>query len=143
MFPVHKKGNKRDCNNYRGITSLSAIAKLFELIIMEPLFSHCKPYISTDQHGFLTGRSTATNLLCLTSYITNSMSERAQTEVINTDLIAALDKLNHRIAIAKLDRLGINGSLLQWFQSYLTGRHLFVDLGGCQSPAFAVSSGIP
>ena len=91
----------------------------------------------------MAGRSTATNLLCLTSYITNSMSDRAQTDVIYTDLSAAFDKINHRISIAKLDRLGINGSFLQWFQSYLTGRHLSVVIGDHQSRLFAASSGIP
>ncbi|XP_055645595.1 uncharacterized protein LOC129782425 [Toxorhynchites rutilus septentrionalis] len=143
MFPVHKKGNRRDVNNYRGITSLCALAKLFELVIMEPLNALSKPYISTDQHGFTTGRSTTTNLLCLTSYITNSMLQYAQTDAIYTDLTAAFDKLNHRIAVAKLDRLGINGNLLQWFQSYLTGRRLAVVIGDCQSSLFAATSGIP
>ncbi|XP_062539227.1 uncharacterized protein LOC134207537 [Armigeres subalbatus] len=56
MFPVHKKGSKRDVNNYRGITSLSALSKLFELIIMEPLLSHCKQHLCSDQHGCTAGR---------------------------------------------------------------------------------------
>lgn len=143
MFPVHKSGNKHDVGNYRGITSLCAVAKLFELVMMEPLLAHCKPYISVDQHGFVTGRSTATNLLCLTSYITESMSKRFQTDVIYTDLTAAFDKLNHNVAIAKLDRLGIHGCFLQWLQSYLTGRHLAVLIGDCYSSSFAATSGIP
>lgn len=143
MFPVHKKGNRREVSNYRGVTSLCAIAKLFEIVIMEHLLAHCKPYISTDQHGFMPGRSTTTNLLCFTSYIFETLSEHAQTDAIYTDLTAAFDKLNHRIAVAKLDRLGIHGSLLQWFQSYLTGRCLSVVIGDCQSCSFAATSGIP
>ncbi|XP_055522441.1 uncharacterized protein LOC129716630 [Wyeomyia smithii] len=91
---------------------------------MEPLLAHCKAFISTDQHGFTAGRSTATNLLCLSSYISDSMVKRAQTDVIYTDLTAAFDKLNHRIAVANLDNLGINGNLLLWFQSCFTGRRL-------------------
>lgn len=143
MYPVHKKGSKRDVDNYRGITSLTAISKLFELIIMEPLLSHCKHVLSPDQHGFTAGRSTSTNLLCLTSHITQSMIERAQTDVIYTDLSAAFDKLNHAIAIAKLDRYGIGGSLLAWFRSYLTDRQLIVTIGDCKSNCFNATSGIP
>ncbi|XP_065094875.1 uncharacterized protein LOC135715619 [Ochlerotatus camptorhynchus] len=41
MFPVHEKGNKQDVGNYRGIASLSAVAKLFELVVMEPFLDHC------------------------------------------------------------------------------------------------------
>ncbi|XP_053685949.1 uncharacterized protein LOC128735493 [Sabethes cyaneus] len=131
MFPVHKKGSKRDVNNYRGITSLSAVSKLFELVIMEPLLSHCKQYLSADQHGFISQRSTTTNLLCLTSYITGSMDHRAQTDVLYTDLSAAFDKINHDIAIAKLHRLGVSDNLLRWFRSYLTNRQLVVAIGDC------------
>ncbi|XP_062541041.1 uncharacterized protein LOC134209078 [Armigeres subalbatus] len=109
MFPVHKKGNNRDINNYRGITSLNAVSKLFELVILEPLEAHCKPFLSNDQHSLTPGRSTATNLLCLTSYITDCMVQRAQTDVIYTDLAAAFDKVNHDIAIAKIKKFGING----------------------------------
>lgn len=110
---------------------------------MEPLLSHCQQYLSPDQHGFTAGRSTTTNLLCLTSYITNSMTERTQTDVIYTDLSAAFDKLDHAIAIAKLDRLGVSGNLLCWFRTYLTGRQLLVSIGDFKSSSFSASSGIP
>lgn len=63
VFPIHKKGCKRNVSNYRGIASLSAASKLFELIILDKLvhnFGHC---ISTDQHGFMPKRSTTTNLV--------------------------------------------------------------------------------
>lgn len=143
MFPVHKKGSKRDVNNYRGITSLSAVSKLFELVVMDSLNSHCKQYLSADQHGFTSGRSTTTNLLCLTSYITNGMNAQAQTDVIYTDLTAAFDKLNHEIAIAKLDRLGISDNLLGWFRTYLTGRQLVVTISDVRSDSFRATSGIP
>lgn len=51
--------------------------------------------------------------------------------------------MNHAIAIAKLNRLGICGNLLNWFRSYLTDRQLIVTIGDCQSPSFCASSGIP
>lgn len=143
MFPVHKKGRKRDANNYRGITALCAISKLFEIVVMDPLLSHCKHLISNDQHGFTSGRSTNTNLLCFTSYITDSMTAHDQTDAIYTDLSAAFDKLNHDIAIAKLDRLGVCGNLLRWFGSYLTDRYLTVVIGDCRSNSFQATSGIP
>lgn len=143
MFPVHKKGRKRDVDNYRGITSLSAVSKLFELVVMEPLLSHCKHLLDSDQHGFIAGRSTTTNLLCFTTFITDSMIARVQTDAIYTDLSAAFDKLNHDIAIAKLDRFGVCGNLLSWFGSYLTNRQLRVVIGDCSSDSFHATSGIP
>lgn len=143
MFPVYKKGDRKDINNYRGISSLCAISKLFELVVMEPLLSHCKQFLCQDQHGFVSGRSTSTNLLCLTSYITQNFADRIQTDVIYTDLSAAFDKINHAITIAKLERLGISGSILRWFNSYLVERKLIVTIDGFQSHEFLASSGIP
>lgn len=143
MFPVHKKGSRRNVDNYRGISSLSAVSKLFELVMMQPLLSHSKQYLSDDQHGFMAGRSTTTNLLCLTSFLTENMAQRMQTDVIYTDLTAAFDKLNHSIAIAKLHRLGVSGNLLHWFRSYLSGRQLMVSIGDCISDTYPASSGIP
>ncbi|XP_055604071.1 uncharacterized protein LOC129752308 [Uranotaenia lowii] len=118
MFPVHKKGDRRNVNNYRGISALCAIAKLFELVVLEPIFSYCKPYFSNEQHGFMPKRSTTTNLLTFTSNVQDSFAMGSQTDVIYTDLSAAFDKVNHSIAIAKLDRIVICGSLLEWFRSY-------------------------
>ncbi|XP_055613688.1 uncharacterized protein LOC129760128 [Uranotaenia lowii] len=128
MFPVHKKGDRRNVNNYRGISALCAIAKLFELVVLEPIFSYCKPYFSNEQHGFMPKRSTTTNLLTFTSTVQDSFAMGSQTDVIYTDLSADFDKVNHSIAIAKLDRIGICGSLLEWFRSYLPRREIVVSL---------------
>lgn len=143
MLPVYKKGNKRDINNYRGITSLSAVPVLLKLIVMEPMMSHCKQLLSVGQHGFTEGRSTTTNLLFLTSFITDTMAERLQIDVNYTNLSAVFDNMNHAIAIAKLYRFGIGGNLLNWFRSYLTDQQLVVTIGDCQSTSFCVSSEIP
>lgn len=80
---------------------------------------------------------------CVSLHTQLKVWPKAQTDVIYTDLSAAFDKLNHAIAIAKLERLGINGNLLQWFHSYLTDRHLLVAIGDCHSDTFSASSGIP
>lgn len=93
-------------DNYRGISALCAVSKLFELVVMDPVFAHCKHYIADEQHGFMPKRSTSTNLLEFTSYVFDCMEDGSQTDVIYTDPTAAFDKINHDIAIAKLDRLG-------------------------------------
>lgn len=73
MFPVFKKGDKRDIANYRGITSLCP--KLFEILMGKMLFRKMNSYISTAQHGFYSGCSTSTNLLEFTSFCITGMDE--------------------------------------------------------------------
>ena len=143
MFPVHKKGDKRNIDNYRGISALCAVSKLFELVVMEPIFSYCKPLISDTQHGFMPKRSTTTNLLTFTSYAMDVMSKGFQTDAVYTDLSAAFDKINRDIAIAKLDRMGSGGNILRWLQSYLADRRIAVKIEDNRSKKFHAASGIP
>ena len=57
MSPVFKKGEKRNVENYRGITSLSAGSELLEIILNKVILFDCRSYIAPEQHGFLPGRS--------------------------------------------------------------------------------------
>lgn len=138
MFPVHKKGPKRDVRNYRGIAALCAVSKLFEVIVLDFIKFNCCDYIAQEQHGFMAKRSTSSNLVTYSSFILRTMQKRKQIDAIYTDLSAAFDKLNHRIAVAKLERLGFSGSLLEWLRSYLTGREMSVKVGDVISAIFAV-----
>lgn len=143
MTPVFKRGDRHNVANYRGITSLSAVSKLFETIVCRVIFDATKNYISSDQHGFMPGRSVTTNMLQFTSKCITSMEKKAQIDVIYTDLKAAFDKIDHKILLCKLTRLGISSQLVTWLKSYLTERNLRVKIDGCTSQPFSNSSGVP
>ncbi|XP_055527385.1 uncharacterized protein LOC129720000 [Wyeomyia smithii] len=106
MFPVFKSGDHSNVKNYRGITSLSAGSKLFELVVSAAIQRSTRHYISSDQHGFMSGRSVTTNLLDFTSSCINELECKAQVDVIYTDLKAAFDRINHRILLEKILRMG-------------------------------------
>src|SRR5450759_4674880 len=143
MFPVFKSGDRRNVRNYRGITSLSAASKLFEIIVSKVIFSQSKNYISTDQHGFMPGRSVTTNLLHFTNTCVTAMEGKAQVDVIYTDLKAAFDKIDYKVLLVKLSRLGSSSKLISWLSSYLTGRKLRVKIDASISSTFCNSSGVP
>ena len=143
MFPVFKTGDRRNVRNYRGITSLSAASKLFEIIVSKVVLSCTKSYISTDQHGFMPGRSVSTNLLDFTSTCITHMERKAQIDVIYTDLKAAFDRIDHRILLKKISRLGASQRFTDWLDSYLCGRVLRVQVGSCCSSEFTNNSGVP
>ena len=143
MFPVFKKGDKRNVENYRGITSLCACSKVFEAIVYDHLFFHVKNYISTSQHGFFPGRSVFTNLLDFTSLCLRTLDQRAQVDAVYTDLKAAFDRVDHGILLAKLDKLGVSTGLTAWLASYLQNRRMAVKLGASLSDWFCNNSGVP
>lgn len=143
MFPVFKKGDKRNVKNYRGITSLSAGSKLFEIIVSSVILNYSKSYISVNQHGFMPGRSVTSNLLDFTSACISQIETKAQVDAVYTDLKAAFDVIDHRILLCKLSRIGISDRLLSWLESYLSNRILRVKLDSAVSRAFSNSSGVP
>lgn len=143
MFPIFKKGDKRDVSNYRGITSLCAGSKLMEIIVNTLLINATKGYISTAQHGFFSGRSTSTNLVDFISFCKRNMEGGGQVDVVYTDLKAAFDRIDHRILLAKLDHLGVSCKVVNWVASYLTGRTLSVKIGASESVPFCMTSGVP
>lgn len=143
MFPVYKCGDRRHVQNYRGITSLSAVSKLFEIIVSDQILRATKAHLSNDQHGFIPGRSVATNLLDLTTTCLTSFEESAQVDVIYTDLKAAFDKIDHNVLLCKLSRLGASNRFVSWISSYLTNRSLRVKLGSSVSLPFISTSGVP
>ena len=63
VVPVHKKGAKDHVENYRPISLLPIVSKVFERCVLNSIKDHLYHVISPKQHGFCTGRSCVTNLL--------------------------------------------------------------------------------
>ncbi|MBV2145457.1 MAG: reverse transcriptase family protein, partial [Wolbachia endosymbiont of Pissodes strobi] len=99
--------------------------------------------IINEQHGFIGGRSTVTNLTVLSNYVLEALERRCQVDAIYTDFSKAFDRVNINILVQKLSALGIHGSLLFWIQSFLSGRKQTVKIHNCLSETIEVSSGVP
>lgn len=143
IVPLFKKGARHDITNYRGIAKLSAMPKLFEAVLTTDLTFKVKSIITPHQHGFCLGKSTLTNLLTLSTTVSEGFASKLQTDVGYFDFSKAFDQLNHRILFKKLSRLGFSDNYLQWITQYLTGRTQCVSFNGCFSSIINVSSGVP
>lgn len=66
ITPILKSGNKNDIANYRPISKLTTISKLFECIVKDKIYCAVKHLLCPNQHGFIPGRSTVTNLAVFT-----------------------------------------------------------------------------
>lgn len=143
LSPIFKSGSKQEVTNYRPICKLSAIPKLFEKVVYNKISSLIQEKISVFQHGFVVGKSTATNLTIMVNAIINNMEKGFQTDIIFTDFAKAFDRVNHKILLHKLLSFGISSSLLNWFESYLTGRVQIVKIKNFYSDDIYVPSGVP
>ena len=113
------------------------------MILSDHLLFHTKSIISSDKHGFYPDRSVTTNLLCFTSDCIAHIENGKQVDAVYTDLKAAFDKIDHRILLEKLARMGVSDDLVKWLQSYLSDRSLSVKLGSCTSRRLTNTSGVP
>lgn len=143
VIPVHKKGSKSKIENYRPISILNCVAKVFEKIIVENIYPVISLGIPDSQHGFMQRRSTVSNLACFTDYVLGEMENGGQVDVVYTDFEKAFDRVDHVILLRKLYALGIHGDLLRWIKSYLSNRSQAVVLGGFKSDFISIPSGVP
>lgn len=144
VIPIYKSGNKNLCENYRPISILNSLAKVFESTIYDHFYFHFKSVISPSQHGFVKNKSTITNLLEYKNYLCNAFAKSEQVDSIYTDFSKAFDKVPHDLLCAKLERYyGIHGNLLRWIQSYLTRRNQVVFIRNSRSSSVTITSGVP
>lgn len=104
ITPIHKSGCIDDIENYRPISILPTVAKIFDKLIFNHLSNKTAHLISAAQHGFTSGKSTLTNLIEYTEYLTNNMMGGGEVHAIYMDLAKAFDRINHAILVRKLNR---------------------------------------
>ena len=145
VTPIHKSGPRDNIKNYRAISKQSCIPKILDKLVNEFLRNYILSSISYAQHGFMPNRSCATNLICHSTYIANSLScqDIKQVDVVCTDFEKAFDRVKVNVLMKCLKSYGINGSLYDWLESYLCSRLQYVVVNGYKSDLFIVPSGVP
>lgn len=143
VTPIFRNGDKSNVENYRPISIISVIPKIFEEIITNKLHSTVSLAICEEQHGFVNKRSTTTNLALYCNYVSSSLEANLQVDTIFTDFHKAFDTVNHALLIEKLSALGCRGNLLAWLGSYLTDRFQIIRVRSCLSSPVRVLSGVP
>lgn len=143
ITPILKKGDPSNVENYRPISKQNMFMKSFERLLHTRLSAWFSPFLSKAQHGFTAKRSTTTNLARFTSFIAEELDNSNDVHAIYTDFSKAFDRVNPNILIAKLERFGVRGSLLDWFKDYLTDRSSYVAFNGSNSSQFVPVRGVP
>ena len=142
---IFKKNDKTKCANYRPISLLSNISKIFERVMYNRIESFIDEHniIYKYQFGFRKKYSTNHALLSIVEQINSNLDKKRFACGIFVDLQKAFDTVDHKILLSKLSHYGINGFANKWLESYLTNRSQSVTLSGCISDEKGVTCGVP
>ena len=144
VVPVFKKGSKENVENYRPISLTCLVMKTFERIIKDELLNRINHQLDSRQHGFLAHKSCTTNMVNYCDSMALSLNENIRTDVIYFDFAKAFDTVSHDILLKKLKlKYKIDGRLLKFVKSYLSGREQRVVINNNLSSPLPVYSGVP
>ena len=109
--------------NYRPISSISCLSKIFEKIACNHIMSYViKNILSDAQFGFVPGKSISDQMLYFMSLWDTALMHKLALHVVYFDLSKAFDTVSHVKLLYKLEMLSIHPQLCSWLKSYLSGR---------------------
>ena len=143
--PLFKKGDPMLFSNYRPISLLSSISKIYEYVIFHQLLNYMDTNILfyNDQYGFRPRHSTE---LAAVSFVTDLIKDLDNYKIPTTvliDLSKAFDTLNHDILLSKLRYYGVFGVELRLLSNYLSDRVQYVEYLGAISQSRSIGVGVP
>lgn len=145
VIPLFKKDDTSVASNYRPVSLLSCVCKLFERIIFKHVYNffHCNILFYKYQAGFLPGHSTVYQLIVTYHNIVKSIGDGKSCCIVFCDLSKAFGRVWHKGLLFKLETYGITGNVLQWFKSYLCNRSQKVMYKDVLSSNSCIKSGVP
>ena len=143
IIPVHKKDSKQDKANYRPVSLLPCVSKIYERLIASQLTDFLNPIFSKYLCGFRKNYSTESALLNMIRNWQNAISKSSKVGAILMDLSKAFDCLPHDLLVAKLHAYGMGFESLDLIHSYLSERKHRVRIGTCFSSYLNLDLGVP
>jgi len=145
VVPIHK-GGKKTAKNYRPISLLSPINKIFEKLLYSRLYSYIEQHnmLSKHQYGFRSGLSTSLAVYDTHENFLQNTENRLTTCAVFCDLSKAFDTLDNEILLWKLEHFyGIRGLPHKLLTRYLQDRQQYTVVGGYRSTTQGVTLGVP
>ena len=145
IIPIHKNDSLHIINNYRPISLLPVISKVFEMVVYNQLYAYFVEhnYFSENQYGFRKLHSTEYAVLEIVDRVNLELDKGNRPLALYLDLSKAFDTLNFEILLEKLKYYGVHELSLNWFKSYLENRKQYVEIENSKSDITSTSLGVP
>ena len=145
VTPVYKKDDIHKLDNYRPVSVLSSISKVFEKVFFNQIYKYFQEnnLFHGSQYGFRTQHSTELAALEFTDRILMEMDKGRTPLSVFLDLSKAFDTIDHNILIQKLSYYGFESESLSLVKSYLQNRCQYVHIGDIKSELLNITTGVP
>ena len=145
VIPIHKKGETTIFGNYRPVSLLPSVSKVFERVIHNQLYQYFvdNNLLYQNQYGFRKFHSTELAAMDLVDKIVCAMDRKRVPVTIFLDLSKAFDTLDHGILLNKLKFYGVKGCSLELFKTYLENRKQVVQYDDIISDKLSIKTGVP
>ena len=143
VIPSHKQLERTSIKNYRPISLLPCISKLYERDMYNQIISYMEKHLSPYLFGFRKAHSTEQ---CLNTMLENwkkALDNKKHVGAVLTDLSKAFDCLNHDLLIAKFEAYGFNNEALIFIQDYLSNRSQRTKVNSEYSLYRDIKHGVP
>jgi exonuclease III len=142
VVPIFKKGDQKDCSNYRGISLLSLPGKVYARVLERRCRLIAEPQIQEEQCGFRAGRGTTDQLFTLHQVFEKFWEYNRPVFAAFVDLEKAYDRVPRDLLWRTLHEYGIEGRLLGAIQSLYEDCRSCVRINGAKSDWFRVDVGL-
>ena len=147
VIPIFKKGDPANMSNYRPISLLPFLSKIFERCIFNRLVNYASvcSLLTPCQFGFTKGRSTRDAIIALTELVYDSWNDTDGSFSLNVfiDFQKCFDTINHHILVGKLEMYGVVGIFLDLIRDYLSERSQSVRVNNVMSNSLPIKIGVP
>src|SRR5664279_51238 len=144
VTPIYKGGSANSMSNYRPISLTSIACKIMKRVISADMLHYLRKnnVITKHQHGFLTRRSTSSNLLETLQDWTLTVKDRQSVVVAYIDFSKAFDCVSREKLLFKLAKCGITENLYKWIEHFLSHRTQQTRIGHSLSSCVDLISGV-
>ena len=141
----YKSGAKDSIDNYRPISNLPLLSKIFEKLTLTRLISFVNKYdlLNCSQFGFREGRDITQAAVKLTTTVVRAYHDKAYVCCFFLDLRKAFDTVDHEILLSKMHHQGFRDRINLYLKSYLSGRKQYVQVGDYKSETLTITKGVP
>ena len=142
VVPIFKKGDRRECSKYRGITLLSLPGKVYARVLEQKCGTIIEPKIQDTQCGFGLGRGTTDQLFTLRQVFEKAWEFAKPVYTAFIDLEKAYERVPQDLLRNILKEYKISGRLLAAIRSLYNNCKSHVRINGSKSDSFGVRVGL-